>query len=157
MDEDEDEFLDFARSKADVVILPQITDRDGGEEFSSLRESLLSEFGGDCHLWNRSISPKPDYNFVSQQECYCMDFLQSEVVNVIPSQRVGNKITEGRLHIETTILLPDNTIAEKSTEFLKWFDSLRRWIKRNFKATHKGARVSPRVQAFVDKGGEFGY
>ena len=135
--------MEFARSTGDVVILPQTTDDKNGEEFTLLGELSGRRLGEGCHLWNRSISPKPIVEFFDVHGgCYCLDFMQSEVVNVIRSHRSEKSLSMGRLHIETTLLTPDGNLECKSSEFLDWFEQLRKWVRKSYPYTHDGARLS---------------
>src|SRR5262245_4337806 len=89
MDEDEDEFIEFVRSTGDVVILPQTSEIGRGEVVSSLRELAGRKLGEACHLWNRTPSPEPTIKHIPQQGYFWLDFMQSEVVNVMRSKRVA--------------------------------------------------------------------
>lgn len=150
---DEDEFLDFIRSTGDVAILPQSTDKAEGEEFTSFRDLSGRKLGDDSHLWNRSISPKPTIEYYDVHGgCYCLDFMQSEVVNVISSKQVGKELSMGRLHIEDTLLYPDGLVVKKGEEFLKWFDKLCRWIRKAYPKSVDGARLSVRAEALSKAG-----
>ena len=153
--EDEDEFLDFVRSTGDVVILPQTTDKAEGEEFTSFRDLSGRILGDDSHLWNRSISPKPIIEYYDAHGgCYCLDFMQSEVVNVISSKQIGNELSMGRLHVEDVLLYPDGLVVEKGEEFLKWFDELSRWLRKSYPKSFDRARLSARAEALSKSGVE---
>mgnify|MGYP006969382207 FL=1 len=152
---DEDEFIAFIRSTGDIVILPQATHKTTGETFAHFRELAGRKLGESCHLWNRSISPRPFVNYFSVHGgCYCLDFLQSEVVNVTRSKLIDGNLSMGRLHIEHTILLPDGSIAKKSDEFLRWFYKLRRWIQRQYQSRVNGACLSARAEVLCNMGFE---
>lgn len=153
IDQDEDDFIRFVRSTGDVLILPQTSDKELGEEFSSFRELAGRRLGEACHLWNRSLSPKPKVDFFPVHGgCYCLDFMQSEVVNVMRSKRLDDKLSKGRLHIEDTVLLSDGTVAEKNVEYVKWFNELCRWIKKSYPTKSGGAFVSSRVEPLTRSG-----
>lgn len=154
-DEDEGEFLEFVRSMGDVVILPQTTDQKEGEEFSSFGELAGRRLGEGCHLWNRSISPEPTIQYFDVHGgCYCLDSLESEVVNVMRSKKVDQSLSMGRLHIEDKARRPDGSVVEKGADFLKWFDELCRWIRKTYPTTFDGACVSPRADALAKSGVE---
>jgi len=153
VEEDEDEFIEFVRSTGDVAILPQTTDQDPPEEFIRLQELSGRRLGEGCHLWNRSISQQPSFNFYNVHGgCYCLDFMQSEVVNVWRSHLSDGKLSMGRLHIETSILLVNGGIGSKSIEFIHWFDQLSRWIRKNYPKSYDGARLSRRALDLSLKG-----
>ena len=153
VDEDEEEFIEFARSTGDLVILPETTDKESGEEFSSFRQLAGRRLGEGCHLWNRSISPTPIYTYHSVHGgCYCLDFMQSEVVNVWLSKRIDRLLSMGRLHIEDKVSRPDGSLTEKNAEFVKWFNELCRWIKKTYPSRFDGAWVSGRAEALAKTG-----
>lgn len=153
VDQDENEFIEFVRSTGDVVILPQTSDREQGEEFSTFRELAGRRLGEDSHLWNRTLSPKPIVNnFPVHGGCYCLNFMQSEVVNVIRSKRTDETLSMGRLHIEDTVSRPDGSIGKKSAEFLKWFNELCKWIKKAYPTQFDGACLSARAATLAKSG-----
>ncbi|PQO46689.1 hypothetical protein C5Y93_07595 [Blastopirellula marina] len=153
-DQDEDEFLEFARSTGDVVIISITTDQPG-EEFPSFRSLAGRRLGEGCQLWNRSISPQPIVEYYEVHGgYYCVDFLQSEVVNAMRSKREENSLSRGRLHNENDFLRTDGAIAEKSTQFVRWFDQLRRWIRKTYPVVVDGAYASFRAEALAKSGVE---
>ena len=86
-EEDEDEFIDFVRSAGDVVILPQTSKKEVCEEFPAFRSLAGRRLGEGCIIWNRSTSPKPHVEYFEVHGgCYCVDFMQSEVVTVMRSK-----------------------------------------------------------------------
>jgi hypothetical protein len=155
VDQDEDEFIQFIRSTGDVLILPQTSENERGEEFTSFRDLAGRKLGEACHLWNRSLSPITTINyFPVHGGCYCVDFMQSEVVNVMRSKRVDNELSKGRVHIENMVLRPDGTVAEKRPDFVKWFTEICRWIKKRYAGRFDGACVSSRADALAKNGTE---
>src|SRR5690606_11443292 len=146
VDQDEEEFIAFVKTTGDLVILPQASESNGGETFSSLRELDGRRLGESCHLWNRSLSPEPAIKHIPQHGCYWLDFMQSEVVNVMRSKRVGQTLSMGRLHIEGTVARPDGSAVEKSDAFLEWFKELCHWIRKNCPGRYDAAYVSARAE-----------
>lgn len=154
--EDEVEFLSFVRTTGDVKIIAQTSEAPNGDRFSTFQELQGRRLGSDCELWNASISPPPEFKHVPSRGIYCLDFLQSEVINVSPSFLVDQRLTQGRLHIETTILAAKKELAWKGAEFLEWYEQLSRWIRRNYKGRHHGDCVSARAEALVKRGVDLG-
>lgn len=153
VDQDEDDFVAFLRSTGDAVIVPQATDKEEGEEFSLFRELAGRRLGDDSHIWNRTISPKPIVTyFPVHGGCYCLDAMESEVVNVIRCKRVGGILSMGRLHIDDKATLPDGSVAEKSVAFVSWFHELCRWIKSEYPRKVDGAYLSSRAEAMLKNG-----
>jgi len=150
--EDEDEFVNFVRSTGDVVILPQASDPNSGEIFTTLRELDGRKLGESCHLWNRSLSPLPIVKPIPSQGYHWLDFMQSEVVNVMRSKRVDRTLSMGRLHVEVKTIRPDGSVGEKSAQFVNWFNELCRCIKFTYPKTFDGARLSARAEALSKTG-----
>jgi len=154
-DEGEDEFIAFMRSVSDVVILPQTSEDDIGEEYPNFRSLVGRRLGEDSIIWNRSLSPKPSFEHYSVHDgCYCVDFMQSEVVNVMRSKRVDQQLSMGRLHIEDKARQANGGVVEKRREFVTWFNELCRWIKKKYPNTIHGAWLSPQVEALANSGVE---
>jgi len=152
-EEDEDEFIDFVRSAGDVVILPQTSEKEVSEEFPAFRSLAGRRLGEGCIIWNRSTSPKPHVEYFEVHGgCYCVDFMQSEVVNVMRSKRVDQRLSMGRLHIEDKAQRPDGSVVEKSGEFVNWFNELCRWLKKTYPSTFDGACLSSRAEALARSG-----
>lgn len=154
LEKDEDEFLEFVNSTGDVVILPQASRFKGVEKFNSFRELAGRPLGESCHLWNRSISHEPELVYVANKDYYWLDFMQSEVINVIRSKMVNQSLTMGRIHVEDIVDLDNGTLAKKSAEFLDWFARLSKWIKKQYPESCEGARLSGRAKKLVDDGVE---
>lgn len=151
--EDEDDFVAFMRSTGDVVILPQTSEAELGEVYPSFRPLANRRLGEESVIWNRTVSPKPLFEYYDAHGgCYCVDFMQSEVVNVMRSKRLDQRLSMGRLHIEDKARRPDGSVVEKSGEFMDWFNGLCRWLKKTFPSTFDGACLSSRAEALA-KGG----
>lgn len=151
--QDEDEFLEFIRSTGDVIIVPSTSKMADGEAFSSFDELNEWRLGSGCHLWNRSISPKPIFQyFDAHGGCYCLDFLNSEVVNIMRSKIDSDTISMGRFHIEDRYIMQNGTESMKSTTFLIWFKKICNWIKKGYPTVFDGAHMSFRVKHMQENG-----
>ena len=152
LDEDEDDFLAFVRSTGDVRIYPKTTDTKCGEEFRTFRELAGRDFGEGCVVWNGSVSPEPIIRYYPKPGYFSIDFMASEVITVIRSKRIDHQLSLGRLHVETSVLLPDGTLGRKGEAFIKWYDSLCRWIRKHWPKRFDGAYLSPRAEALQHSG-----
>jgi hypothetical protein len=149
---DEREFVAFLRSTGDVVILPQTSEREL-EEYQLFSDLEGRKLGEACHLWNRSISARPVVEYYAAHGgCYCVDFMKSEVVNVMPSKMRDGHLSMGRLHIEDKVLDSNGRMGSKSEAFLNWFRDVCDWIKQRYKKGADGAYVAPGVEALIRKG-----
>jgi hypothetical protein len=150
--EDEEAFVDYLRSTGDVAIVPQTSRKELQEEFGQFTDAEGRELGESCHLWNRSISPRPVVTYYPQQEYYWLDFLQSEVVNVMRSKMTEDGLSMGRLHIEDKIRDADGQMRPKFAEFEAWFSYLCRWIKQRSVRVIDGADVLPGADELIQLG-----
>lgn len=145
-DDDEPEFLEFLRTTGDVCILPNVAANSGLESVGTFQEIRNEPNVNFCVLWNRSLSPEPEFRSV-QTGRYVIDQLQSEVIDIILSDRPPGNIDLGRLFIERTCKTPEGEIVYKSKEFLSWYDRVSRWIRKNYHYNKLlGAYVSPRAE-----------
>ena len=149
---DEDEFLGYMRTTGDIAIIPQTSKEALKEEFQDFREAEGRPLGESCHLWNRSISPQPVVKHYAQQGYYWLDFLQSEVVNVMRSKIVEQGLSMGRLHTEDRIRDAAGHMQPKSAQFQSWFSDLCRWIKQRSVQVIDGAYVLPGANALIQNG-----
>lgn len=152
-DDDETEFIKYLCTTGDVAIIPQTSRVEvQQEEFQRFSDAAGRELGEDCHLWNRSISPQPIVEHYPQQGYYCLDFMRSEVVNVIRSKITEQGLSMGRLHIEDKVLNPQGRLQPKSAEFEAWFADLCRWITQKSIRVVDGAEVLPGAEALIEEG-----
>jgi hypothetical protein len=151
-DDDETEFIEYLRTTGDVAIIPQTSRQEGNEEFSRFSGLAGRELGEAVHLWNRSISPQPIVEHYPQQGYYCLDFMRSEVVNVMRSKMTERGLSMGRLHIEDKFLNAEGGLQSKSAAFETWFAELCSWIKRHSTQAIEGAEVLPGASALIQGG-----
>ena len=150
--EDEDLFMNVARRTGEVHVLAYKTDEPMPEEFCTFRDLAGRKYGEACHLWNESISPAPIFKHYVSQDFYCLDFMQSEVVNVLRSQITNGKLSMGRLHIEDRVLQAGDTMALKSQPFVDWYMDLQGWLKERAVKRKKGACVLQGANKLVEEG-----
>jgi hypothetical protein len=149
---DEDAFISYLRTTGDVVIVPQTSSGKLTEEFRSFRELAGREFGESCHLWNRSISSVPVLKHYPDKGYYWLDFMQSEVVNVMRSKMTDNGLSMGRLHIEDKARNRDGSMTSKSDAFQTWFSTLCRWIEGRSQRRVDGAHVLAGAEEMLEGG-----
>lgn len=150
--DDEKEFVAYLRSTDDVVILAQTSENEL-EEFQFFYDLEGRRLGDDCHLWNRSISPKPIMKYYPVHGgCYCLDFMQSEVVNVIRSKLTDKGLSMGRLHIEDKMLDASGRMRSKHEPFISWFSTLSSWVKERYKKVDGGAYIGPNADLLIQSG-----
>jgi hypothetical protein len=152
---DEQKFNQYLCSNYDVVILPNISSKELKELYHSFSD-LGEENGNLCYLWNRSISPPPPVKFNPDKGCYRIDFMQAEVIQVRRSKIDEKKIYMGRLYLETSYL-SNERIIKKSDQFLKWYDLLARYIRKNSEKIDYNTYILPSALDLNHHGLELGY
>jgi hypothetical protein len=145
------EFLAFARTTGDVVILAQSSRLGLAETFESFQALATRDLGDNCSIWNKSLSPPPSYKYLDKQGYFWLNFMQSEVVNVLACKLDHESLSMGRLHIEDSIVCTDGNVIPKSTAFIEWFRVLCKWIRR-LPFAHDGAKLSARAEALFRQG-----
>jgi hypothetical protein len=151
---DEDAFIDYARTTGDVAIVPQTSKVELQEELQHFSDAEGRSLGESCHLWNRSISPRPVVKHYPQQGYYWLDFMQSEVVNVMRSKMTEHGLSMGRLHVEDKVRDANGAMRSKNAEFEAWISNLFRWVKQNSVRTIDGACVLPEADLLIQGGVE---
>jgi hypothetical protein len=151
--DDEQEFLAYVRSTGDAVLLAQTSEKEL-EDFQFFYELEGRKLGEACHLWNRAISPRPRIEHYPEKGYFCLDFMQSEVVNVMRSKLTNRGLSMGRLHIEDKVLHSDGSMRSKGEAFLHWFGTLSQWLKRRYKKGVGGAYMAPSVEGLIRSGVE---
>lgn len=151
-EEDDNDFVDYIRRADDVAILPQTSEQELKETFRSFRDLEGRRLGESCHLWNRSLSPTPIVKHYPRQGYYWLDFMQSEVVNVMRSKMTDQGLSMGRIHIEDQIRESDGSMLPKRDQFITWFADLCRWIEKHSQRTVDGAHVLPGAYKMLERG-----
>ena len=150
--DDEKELVEYMRSTGDVVILAQ-TSLVELEEFPFFYALEGRKLGEACHIWNRSISPKPVTEYYSAHGgYYCLDFMRSEVINVMRCKLTDRGLSLGRLHIEDRVLDANGQMRQKCEPFISWFSTLCFWLKERYKKLEGGAYIAPNAESLSQTG-----
>ena len=88
-------------------------------------------------------------SIIPQQGYYWLDFLQSEVVNVMRSKMTDQGLSMGRLHVEDKIRGTQGNMRQKNERFEAWVSDLFRWIKQQSVRVIDGAYVLPEANALI--------
>lgn len=120
--EDEQIFLDFVRTTGGVHLYPSCSPAVAPEELQSFAELMSANpsFRPKCYLWNEDVSPAPEVHLVRAQKLYCIDAMQSEVVDFRPCIVSEDRIRSGRLYVDPT-RLENGHVVWKSKPFLDWY------------------------------------
>jgi hypothetical protein len=150
--EDQAAFLRFAQEH-DPVVLVATLDRQGPavrpvEDTGSVRNPMF------C-LWNRALLPHLQRKSIgdADRRCYTIDSLHLPVLEFDPcitTEWEGRPaLVQGRLYGQFDPWL------KKPPEFEKWYESLVRWIRKNYKKNPAGfgGYVGPAAYRFFLDGG----
>src|SRR5262249_54180768 len=88
--------------------------------------------------------------------CYCVDFMQSEGINVMPSKRRDSTLSMGRIQIEDKVLDSSGRMVTKNDLFLALVSTLSSWIKQQYKKGEGGVYVGPDADSLARSGIELG-
>jgi hypothetical protein len=144
--QDEEEFVKFVLQKSTVKILRVISQ---DQNFMVEPKSFLNT--SDLHqvfFWDSSIGPfsthisrhfrkrfdKAEGTYVETGDIFfTFDKTNSPVIEYTRSFiRTDGKLTQGRLWADTNRLI-DNELVKKDQKFIRWYDEIANWIRRNSK------------------------
>jgi hypothetical protein len=151
--QDETEFLTALRAKADVVVISERSSTNQPkilEGFPEIGSKLARE---GVVLWNRTISAElvmkevaPGAFVVDKTDADVIEFRQSEIVDGI--------LRRGRIWMDPNASDENFQPIKKSQEFLKWYDSAARWIRKHFERETRGFYVGPVEKAWLENAGK---
>lgn len=130
--EDERDFVEYVRSTGDIRMLPYHSPTlkpQGLEELPA-----PSSDGFPFHLWffNRDISSRLVLEYIPEQECYMVEEFASSVVEFRRTVCKKGTMHPGRLWAEFKFTDKQGNWVLKEPEFKKWYESMAKWIRKNF-------------------------
>lgn len=153
--EDEQRFLDYAKSTCNLAILPY---RSKSETFAPLKllpPPKSDDFCLDAWLLNLDVSHNVVSRFVPQQGHYYIEHDLSDVVEFSRSLPFDDILPRGRIYAEFYSHFDHATQqwVKKDQELVKWFDKLVRWIRKNFRKEDWLIYIGPGAQRLIDSEG----
>jgi hypothetical protein len=130
--EDEKEFLEFVKRSGDVEILPHHIYSLESAGVTRLPEPVAENFNYALYLFNRSASSRLITRYVDSLDCYIVDDSVSSVIEFTRTIREGSTIRPGRIYAQFKYVDADGNWASKEPEFQKWYETLARWIRKNY-------------------------
>ncbi len=155
MPEDEKKFVKFLKSDCNAKIYPTTISKLPAKQLSLLPQ-YGTDFGYSVWIHNPNINIQIKYDYIKEQRYY---YINSTKSYVIQSSRCGPKdnLKEGRLWTEIIYWSKDksgkNIIVRRPIEFVKWFNKITNWIRRNYE-NYGGLYFSPRVVQYLKEGGK---
>lgn len=152
--EDEDSFLQYLRSSGHLVILPSTSASKDFTPISVLPEPTEDETTRKFWLQKTTVSFPLVTEYATEKNGYVVDGFQSPVVEFLRSWTVSHVMLSGGIRADMNYLDNDKQdLVPKPAEFRDWFDSMQKWIRRNFKHLTLLTYVGPRAEKFESEGG----
>ena len=118
--------------KSSIIPLIDVQNTNVSERFAVLDKNRYREspFSWKIMLWNQRISPPVKIRFI-KNGLYGIDETESEVVEFFRCGKVDDRVSEGRIYIQTSFFDDRSNFVKKGDQFIKWYESLARWIKKH--------------------------
>ena len=148
--EDERQFVTFIRSMGNVAILGSVQLSKAVLELQEL-PPVGEPFWFALCLWNKDCSPAPKMEYVTEQNYYCVEETESEVVEFSRSGVCDGRLVRGRIWAEMTYWQLDDppVVVKKSAAFGKFYDRLANWLRRQSVRDGAGNYVFPGARDFA--------
>jgi hypothetical protein len=154
--EDEDSFLQYLRSSGDLVILPATSPSSDFAPIAFLPEPTEDEATRKFWLQNRAVSLPLVTEYAAEKNVYVIDGFQSPVVEFLRAWMVSQMMLAGGIRADMNYLDSDKgDLIRKPAEFRNWFDSMQKWIRKNFFHLTLLTYVGPGAEKFENEGGIF--
>ncbi len=131
---DQIRFFDFVQQDPDVVFIPTYSKTKKFKPLTDLTNP------GYIYFWNKRFSPPFIVTRIDTAH-YAVNETFSEIIDFSPSNIDENgDVTVGRIHAQMTYWMrtPPHNLMQKSPDFIKWYDSLARWLQKNSKPHPSG-------------------
>ena len=138
--EDEKNFLAAIEAMAPVKLIYNTFADEANMEIPTLQP--VGSAPGDAHLslFNPRIQAPIEQQFYPSPSYHCVDLLESEVVEFSRSAPFKTWLNDGRLWFEDKA-----SQRRKSDAFLKWANSLLKWIRSHYEKDASGLYVAPQA------------
>jgi hypothetical protein len=152
--EDEESFLQYLRSIGGLVILPSTSPSSDFALISDLPEPTEDEATRRFWLQNRTVSLPLVTEYAADKNGYVIDGFQSPVVEFLRSWMVSRVMLAGGIRADMNYLDNDKQdLVQKPADFRNWFDSMQKWIRKNFFHLTLLTYVGPGAEKFENEGG----
>mgnify|MGYP001559939945 CR=1 FL=1 len=154
MPNDEREFIEFVTINSNSVIYPSVSKDKQPKPFKSLPNKY--EYNWWFFIYCQGVKGLLKYDYIKKQNHYHIDDMRSYIIEF---SRCGPKedLRNGRLWAEIMYWDKDkqgnSIIVRKSPEFVKWFNKITNWIRRNYEC-RDGLYFSKKVIEYLKIGGK---
>lgn len=145
---DQAAFLHFAQAHDDVLVTLRDTDSPKIRPIDDLKD----QSGNVLCLWNVRILPRLERKWIAEPGYYRIDCLRTPTLEFSPSFQAS---WEGKPGLGQGRLFGDfDSYLKKPKSFGRWYDSLVRWIRKNYKKSPAkfGGYVAPSAYEFYRNG-----
>ena len=152
--DDENQFLDYVRSLGSLTILPVTSPTSDFPSVGILPEPQQEESTRRFWLCHDVTGMPLVTEYAPKKSHYVVDGYQSPVIEFWRSWTISQLLMAGG--IEAEMMWIDNKkqdIEKKPKEFREWFESLDRWIHKNFVQLGIHVFAGPGAITFRDEGG----
>lgn len=151
---DEDEFVRFLGSKGNVEFLPSTSSTSDFSPVRDLPETTEDE--ATRHFWIRNTSVRLPLvtEYDPSQGFYFIDEFQSPVAEFVRCFMTSRVILPGRIRAEPNYFDEmKQDLFPKPSEFREWFESIKSWIRSNYKHLEWLIYAGPDADRFRKEGG----
>ncbi len=152
--EDEEKFLGFIKRTGNVLLLPPVSPTENFQQVDQLPEPFSVDVWRQFWLWNRSIVSSFQSEYIAEKGYYAINGLVSSLVEFSRSYVKDNTMYPGRIWAEFTIVDGETRdLGQKEREFRKWYETLAKWIRKDFYHTGWMIFAGPGALKFQREGG----
>lgn len=138
--EDEKQFLDAIQQFGRVKLIYNTFSSESQMEVRSLEAAAGAIDAANLSLVNPSLGSAVKQTFYLSQSYHCLDLAESEVVQFERCKPITTWLARGRLWFEEK-----SSQGKKPADFLKWANSLLKWVQDNYDEDAAGNLVAPRA------------
>jgi len=131
--EDEKNFLAAIQGLAPVKLIYNTFTDEANMEVTTLQPVGSARCDTHLSLVNPRIQAPIKHQFFPSQSYHCVDLLESDVVEFSRSAPFKTWLNDGRLWFDEK-----SSQGKKSAEFLKWANSLLRWVRSHYEKDASG-------------------
>lgn len=154
--ETEKKFIEFVKNSGNISIYLSRSDTPVPIEITALPEPFSIPYGYLVYFFNRDVSKVLRTRFVEKQQYYLIDSSESSVIEFSRCALKSNKLREGRIWIEPHRVVCGKFV-KKEPEFITWYKTIERWVKKNFIKREDRYYIAPDVEKWISKGGKLIY
>lgn len=136
--EDEKNFLEAIRQFGAVMLLRNTFSMESEKGIQSLEPVGTTINEANLSVVNVAIGSEIKIEFFSLSRSHCIDLAESEVVQFNRCTAIETWLVNGRLWFDEKSIQ-----GKKSTGFLKWANSILKWIRSNYEQDATGNFIGP--------------